>query len=102
MIRRPPRSTLFPYTTPFRSFLLVPPLRAWENVVLGREPRRFGVLDADRARREVRGAAARAGLPLDVDAPVETLGAAARSDEHTYELQSPCNLVVRLLFANRK
>jgi len=59
-------------------FLLVPPLRAWENVVLGREPRRFGVLDADRARREIRAAAERAGLPLDVDAPVETLGAAAQ------------------------
>jgi general nucleoside transport system ATP-binding protein len=59
-------------------FMLVPPLRIWENVVLGREPRRFGLLDADRARREVQAAAGRAGLRLDVDAPVETLGAAAQ------------------------
>jgi simple sugar transport system ATP-binding protein len=59
-------------------FMLVPPLRVWENVVLGREPRRLGLLDADRARREVRGAAERAGLRLDVDAPVEALGVAAQ------------------------
>jgi simple sugar transport system ATP-binding protein len=59
-------------------FMLVPPLRVWENVVLGREPRRFGLLDADRARREVQAAAERAGPLLDVDAPVETLGVAAQ------------------------
>jgi len=61
-----------------QQFMLVPPLRVWENVVLGREPRRFGLLDADRARREVQAAAERAGLRLDVDAPVETLGVAAQ------------------------
>jgi len=61
-----------------QQFLLVPPLRVWENVVLGREPRRFGTLDADRARREVRAAAERARLSLDVDAPVESLSVAAQ------------------------
>jgi ABC-type uncharacterized transport system ATPase subunit len=59
-------------------FLLVPPLRVWENVVLGREPRRFGLLDVERARREVQAASERAGLRLEVDAPVETLGVAAQ------------------------
>jgi len=61
-----------------QQFLLVPPLRVWENVVLGREPRRFGFLDADRARREVRDAAERARLTLDVDARVESLSVAAQ------------------------
>jgi ABC-type uncharacterized transport system ATPase subunit len=61
-----------------QQFMLVPPLRVWENVVLGREPRRLGFLDADRARREVQAAAERAGLRLEVDATVETLGVAAQ------------------------
>ena len=37
----------------YQHFMLVGPLTVWENVVLGREPRRFGLLDAGRARREV-------------------------------------------------
>ncbi|MFL5363935.1 MAG: ABC transporter ATP-binding protein [Myxococcales bacterium] len=59
-------------------FMLVGPLRVWENVVLGREPRRLGFVDVARARREVRGAAQAAGLRIDVDARVESLGAAAQ------------------------
>ncbi|MFL5435617.1 MAG: ABC transporter ATP-binding protein, partial [Myxococcales bacterium] len=59
-------------------FMLVGPLRVWENVVLGREPRRLGFVDVARARREVRGAAEAAGLRIDADAPVESLGAAAQ------------------------
>ncbi|MFL5437636.1 MAG: ABC transporter ATP-binding protein [Myxococcales bacterium] len=59
-------------------FMLVGPLRVWENVVLGREPRRLGFVDVARARREVRGAAEAAGLRIDVDARVESLGAAAQ------------------------
>src|SRR5256885_5380116 len=78
MIRRPPRSTLFPYTTLFRS--------------------RRG-----RARQGARGAAGgRAGPALD-DRPRADDGAAAvRSEEHTSELQSPCNLVCRLLLEKKK
>src|SRR6266850_2338248 len=67
MIPQPPRSTLFPYTTLFRS---------------GRRPtcsrRRDAALEAGRTHRK---AAARV----------------TRSEEHTSELQSPCNLVCRLL-----
>src|SRR2546426_7156041 len=78
MIRRPPRSTLFPYTTLFRSRTraqriavvqqessLLFPVRAWEYVLQGRHP--YG-----------------------------------RSEEHTSELQSPCNLVCRLLLEKKK
>src|SRR2546426_7154714 len=82
MIRRPPRSTLFPYTTLFRS------------------PRRR--LDAD--RRPVR-ADERPGVFLAVvlKREAELLQAAigARSEEHTSELQSPCNLVCRLLLEKK-
>jgi general nucleoside transport system ATP-binding protein len=62
----------------FQQSMLVPPLRVWENVVLGREPRRFGLIDSTRARREVAAVARQARLEVDVDAPVETLGAAAQ------------------------
>src|SRR5256885_3461198 len=72
MIRRPPRSTLFPYTTLFRS-TLAPGLRDQESS--SRSPN-------IRLRQFLR---------------VE-----ARSEEHTSELQSPCNLVCRLLLEKKK
>jgi general nucleoside transport system ATP-binding protein len=62
----------------YQHFMLVGPLTVWENVVLGREPRRFGTLDAARARREVAEAAQRFGLAIDVDARIETLGVGAQ------------------------
>src|SRR5256885_9638709 len=74
MIRRPPRSTLFPYTTLFRSSASRPLLAAQ------RRP-------ADRSQH--------ANHPRP-DPP------AARSEEHTSELQSPCNLVCRLLLEKKK
>src|SRR5256885_11626435 len=92
MIRRPPRSTLFPYTTLFRSLL-----------------RHTDVLD--RARERLIGATSRgknigdyfaSGERGEGKRPYEFLRAAShddlnRSEEHTSELQSPCNLVCRLL-----
>src|SRR2546426_3301645 len=82
MIRRPPRSTLFPYTTLFRSTL--PPIcrqRLHEGLVgdLGRIQPQLGH-----------------AVPCDVH-----LGG-DRSEEHTSELQSPCNLVCRLLLEKKK
>src|SRR5256885_7736377 len=94
MIRRPPRSTLFPYTTLFRS-----------------------QTRASRKRCSLRGALLL--LPLDLDAPRRRQLHAAlakrflrvvdmvlrrrdRSEEHTSELQSPCNLVCRLLLEKKK
>ena len=62
----------------YQHFMLVGPLTVWENVVLGREPRRFGLLDAARARREVAAAALEFGLSVEVDAPVESLNVAAQ------------------------
>src|SRR5256885_7804386 len=79
MIRRPPRSTLFPYTTLFRS-------------VHGRCRSRRA------ARREaLRGALVALGRLRDGGG--EEL---VRSEEHTSELQSPCNLVCRLLLEKKK
>src|SRR5256885_2804732 len=94
MIRRPPRSTLFPYTTLFRS------------VERGRFPRLHdgdqhaaaAVLTDDvRLRRE---AGAHLGDVPDVDG--RGAGDLDRSEEHTSELQSPCNLVCRLLLEKKK
>src|SRR5256885_6149801 len=69
MIRRPPRSTLFPYTTLFRSaFVYI----------------RAGQVDQD------------------VHAASPSRRGSLRSEEHTSELQSPCNLVCRLLLEKKK
>src|SRR5256885_11371029 len=66
MIRRPPRSTLFPYTTLFRS--LAPGSR----------------------------------VPKSGPGRLIVMGTCERSEEHTSELQSPCNLVCRLLLEKKK
>src|SRR5256885_7885752 len=71
MIRRPPRSTLFPYTTLFRS----------------RHHREAALKRPDPAAQRL----TRAGQRTS-----------ARSEEHTSELQSPCNLVCRLLLEKKK
>src|SRR5256885_6671041 len=88
MIRRPPRSTLFPYTTLFRSELL-PGLRDSEQpdfVIVNGENSAGGV-----------------GITANVAHELFELGAdAIRSEEHTSELQSPCNLVCRLLLEKKK
>src|SRR2546426_7235253 len=77
MIRRPPRSTLFPYTTLFRS---------GRSVKV--RPGRGHAAAGPRGRR-------RPGAPLQRDGR-------RRSEEHTSELQSPCNLVCRLLLEKKK
>src|SRR2546430_12738531 len=95
MIRRPPRSTLFPYTTLFRSrnlfvhlcqfligdaFLKLPVVPATFIACLGRHEIGPGVQHAPQAAMNVAG----------------------RSEEHTSELQSQSNLVCRLLLEKRK
>src|SRR5256885_13085175 len=87
MIRRPPRSTLFPYTTLFRS---LPGARARRP---GGAHRRRGV----RGPRLVFAAGGAARPPRRRAAAV-----GVRSEEHTSELQSPCNLVCRLLLEKKK
>src|SRR5256885_10793826 len=71
MIRRPPRSTLFPYTTLFRS--------------IESRFQRSAFVEA-----------------LSSDEHAAPRSVAARSEEHTSELQSPCNLVCRLLLEKKK
>src|SRR2546426_7079333 len=83
MIRRPPRSTLFPYTTLFRSRFQV-----------------FELLDDAQAAGRRLDAAHRLVARLLVVAPGADV--APRSEEHTSELQSPCNLVCRLLLEKKK
>src|SRR2546429_5182188 len=85
MIRRPPRSTLFPYTTLFRSHTV----RA-----LVRDPRRAPTLQSLGVEL-VPGDLADAGA-------LTTLMRGARSEEHTSELQSRLHLVCRLLLEKKK
>src|SRR5258708_13695852 len=81
MIRRPPRSTLFPYTTLFRS-----------SLALARAPFALRPM-IDATADEVRSALSSArGVTIAVD---------SRSEEHTSELQSPDHLVCRLLLEKK-
>src|SRR5256885_2820755 len=96
MIRRPPRSTLFPYTTLFRSHARHGVVQRGEG--RGREGAAgFGeqVVDVRRVGRDAAGIVPEVG----VRCPDQRL---ARSEEHTSELQSPCNLVCRLLLEKKK
>src|SRR2546426_11504512 len=102
MIRRPPRSTLFPYTTLFRSHdvvggkLALPRRGVFEGVDDETVHTRVGETErgADRAERHFVTDAA--GLALRRADPHAAPAATQRSEEHTSELQSPCNLVCRL------
>src|SRR5256885_12162409 len=98
MIRRPPRSTLFPYTTLFRSRRGEPLLRGGGLL----RPRRGARVGARRGRRRDVALRGRAVARGDLQGVQERGRTAARSEEHTSELQSPCNLVCRLLLANKQ
>src|SRR2546426_7452872 len=89
MIRRPPRSTLFPYTTLFRSSL------GFHVTVHECPGLSLGVVRGWLARRE---------MNVTIPGPDRRLRGClvARSEEHTSELQSPCNLVCRLLLEKKK
>src|SRR5256885_5115259 len=83
MIRRPPRSTLFPYTTLFRS-------RDREGRIEAQEATIVALIGPV-------GVAGGDGTPI-----VDPAAGRERSEEHTSELQSPCNLVCRLLLEKKK
>src|SRR2546427_2101741 len=85
MIRRPPRSTLFPYTTLFRSVLL-----GWSIIRNMARSLRLAIHTAD---------AVAAG---DLTRHIDVRGKDERSEEHTSELQSQSNLVCRLLLEKKK
>src|SRR5256885_6600668 len=76
MIRRPPRSTLFPYTTLFRSYVA------------------SGVTITVNGTGKI--------LAQGTETQRIRIGKNPRSEEHTSELQSPCNLVCRLLLEKKK
>src|SRR2546426_5633724 len=80
MIRRPPRSTLFPYTTLFRSH------RRHRQITSGARDTIFMKF----LSRSSRATGPKMRVPI------------GRSEEHTSELQSPCNLVCRLLLEKKK
>src|SRR5256885_8555292 len=89
MIRRPPRSTLFPYTTLFRSVVttatagLFSPVRGLTQVTFGDGGKESSLISTVRS----------SGTYTTIR---------SRSEEHTSELQSPCNLVCRLLLEKKK
>src|SRR5256885_12875397 len=99
MIRRPPRSTLFPYTTLSRSEIRQAPASGVpEEVALAAREGR-GVRAAMGPVVRERTPAQHKGPPVQ-DAAAKAFVVASiarRSEEHTSELQSPCNLVCRLL-----
>src|SRR2546426_3273250 len=101
MIRRPPRSTLFPYTTLFRSLVVsgVIVIVAALNLILDFDFIETGVTGGAPKYMEWYGAF---GLMVTlIWLYLEILRLLARSEEHTSELQSPCNLVCRLLLEKK-
>src|SRR3712207_8012340 len=100
MIRRPPRSTLFPYTTLFRSAAEgLGPLRRWRAGPGGLDVAVPGVDAAAGVGGHAAGERHPAGTAQQVD--LEPRGA-VRSEEHTSELQSRQYLVCRLLLEKKK
>src|SRR5256885_10308908 len=97
MIRRPPRSTLFPYTTLFRSQLGMGPAGA--GVLLAPL---FQSPAGSELRQPARAAGHAAHHGLLAAPRCGRLPAGCRSEEHMSELQSPCNLVCRLLLEKKK
>src|SRR5256885_9434997 len=97
MIRRPPRSTLFPYTTLFRSATLLQTARLDQRLRLAQHVRQFGQHAANAGIAQKNGSYKIAGADDDVDQTVSK----PRSEEHTSELQSPCNLVCRHLLEKK-
>src|SRR5438034_6436352 len=93
MIRRPPRSTLFPYTTLFRSLgRSVHDAARVLSVISGRDPKDSTCEDRDPLRLP--------NVPESLQGFV--IGIPKRSEEHTSELQSHSDLVCRLLLEKKK
>src|SRR5256885_10099086 len=101
MIRRPPRSTLFPYTTLFRSIVHDLDYERYPDLETGHprhaleELRRLGY--PDEVVDAVAGHATFLNVPRETHMAKTLFAVDERSEEHTSELQSPCNLVCRLL-----
>src|SRR5256885_7769689 len=101
MIRRPPRSTLFPYPPLFRSclrlgHLRLAPIEPCDDIA--DPPAELASAQRDRPWRA---AVAVHAAPVR-NADLHEFASLSRSEEHTSELQSPCNLVCRLLLEKKK
>src|SRR5687768_18325354 len=95
MLRRPPRSTLFPYTTLFRSWIVGPTTRG-DRIVW-----RIGVHGFTTHARDWYSHGARC-RPVERHEDDRAPGDGARSEEHTSERQSRVHLVCRLLLEKKK
>src|SRR5258708_24496294 len=95
MIRRPPRSTLFPYTTLFRSSLAI-----WRSTISVRSSVDSGSNKMTSSSR-LRNSGLNVDLTIDITASF-LASSGRRSEEHTSELQSPDHLVCRLLLEKKK
>src|SRR5256885_5616391 len=99
MIRRPPRSTLFPYTTLFRSGLQAGLTKVRQDATRLADGSKQVAGGVDQLVGQVK----LMGDGLDEAAAfLLAMRNDARSEEHTSELQSPCNLVCRLLLEKKK
>src|SRR3712207_8027799 len=96
MIRRPPRSTLFPYTTLFRSIMYADRETDSMKAALGETERRREIQVAHNERNNIEPRTISKGIS-DI-----LIAAEARSEEHTSELQSRQYLVCRLLLEKKK
>src|SRR2546430_13478151 len=91
MIRRPPRSTLFPYTTLFRSRVAG---NEMDDAIMQYLKRKYNLLIGERAAEQIK---IEVGSAYPLDKPLTM-----RSEEHTSELQSQSNIVCRLLLEKKK
>src|SRR2546422_5999255 len=101
MIRRPPRSTLFPYTTLFRSVVRDDAVRA-TAMVRGRSPGLLTGHASPDAETYKFGERWSIGYPASAARRQAVSGEQSRSEEHTSELQSRLHLVCRLLLEKKK
>src|SRR5689334_24348246 len=97
MIQRPPRSTLFPYTTLFRSSGLS---REMQEKLIKIRPRTLG--HASRIPGVTPAAVSLVNVYIEIQAKRRDQAAVIRSEEHTSELQSQFHLVCRLLLEKKK
>src|SRR2546430_7204585 len=95
MIRRPPRSTLFPYTTLFRSVVSPTPDQLGQNM---QNRNAYNLSTATASLTSASGS----NLTISITVPATASVPSARSEEHTSELQSQSNLVCRLLLEKKK
>src|SRR2546430_12363438 len=98
MIRRPPRSTLFPYTTLFRSAFDLPPV-----FLMTYNPAYYvGLVEGQGFKKAKDLLAWKTDVTAPVDERITRIADKIRSEEHTSELQSQSNLVCRLLLEKKK